>query len=61
MKVQVVEQSCTLKDILKNIYAFFNGRERVIDVLESKRFTIKTKGTDFLNFDHSKLRIFTPK
>ena len=61
MKVQVVEQSCTLKDILKNIYAFFNDRERVIDVLESKRFTIKTKGTDFLNFDHSKLRIFTPK
>ena len=61
MKVQAIVKSWTLKDILKNIYAFFNGRERVIDVLESERFTIKTKGTGFLNFDHSKLKIFTPK
>ena len=40
---------------------FFNGREWVIDFLESKIFTIKTKSTGFLSFAHSKLKIFTPK
>ena len=43
------------------MHAFFNGRERVLDAFESKIFPIKTKGTGFLNFDHSKLKILTPK
>ena len=43
------------------MYAFFDGREGVLDAFESKIFPIKTKGTAFLNFDHSKLKIITPK
>ena len=43
------------------MYAFFDGRERVLDAFESKIFPIKTKDTGFLNFDHSKLKIVTPK
>ena len=43
------------------MYAFFDGREGVLDAFESKVFPIKTKGTGFLNFDHSKLKILTPK
>ena len=43
------------------MYAFFDGREGVLDAFESKIFPIKTKGTAFLNFDHSKLKILTPK
>ena len=43
------------------MYAFFDGREGVLDAFESKIFPIKTEGTAFLNFDHSKLKILTPK
>ena len=43
------------------MYAFFDGREGVLDAFESKVFPIKTEGTGFLNFDHSKLKILTPK
>ena len=50
------------KDILKNLHAFFEGRERGLDAFESKIFPIKTEGTGFLNFvDHSKLKILSPK
>ena len=37
--------------------AFFDGREKVLDVFENKIFPIKTKGTGFLYFDHSKLEV----
>ena len=43
------------------MYALFNGRERVLDAFESKIFPVKDKGTGFSNFDHSKLKILTPK
>ena len=43
------------------MYAFFDGREGVLDAFESKIFPTKTEGTAFLNFDHSKLKILTPK
>ena len=49
------------KDILKILHAFFEGRERGLDAFESKIFPMKTKGTGFLNFDHSKLKILSPK
>ena len=49
------------KDILKNLHAFFEGRERGLDAFESKIFPMKTKGTGFLNFDHSKLKKLSPK
>ena len=38
------------KDILKNLYALCDGRERVLDVTESKIFPIKTEGTGFSDF-----------
>ena len=43
------------------MHAFFDGREGILDAFESKIFPIKTEGTGFLNFDHSKLKILTPK
>ena len=49
------------EDILKNLYALFEGIERVLDVFRSKVFPIKSKCTGFLNFDHSKLKILTRK
>ena len=49
------------KDILKNLHAFVEGRERGLDAFESKIFPMKTKGTGFLNFDHCKLKILSPK
>ena len=48
-------------DIVKNLYAPFDGRERILDAFESKIFPVKNKSTGFSNFDHSKLKILTPK
>ena len=36
-----------MKDILKNLYALFESRERVLDAFESKIFPIKIEGTGF--------------
>ena len=47
--------------VLKNLYNFFEGREKVLDAFESKIFSIKSKGSGILNPDHSKLKILTPK
>ena len=51
------------KDILKNLYALFEGRKRVLDTFESKIFPIKIEGTGFSNriSDNSDLQILTPK
>ena len=51
------------KDILKSFYALFEGREKVLDAFESKMFQIKIEGTGFSDkvFDHSNLKILTPK
>ena len=43
------------------MYNFFEGREEVLDALESKIFSIKSKGSDILNLDHSRLKELTPK
>ena len=43
------------------MYAFFEGRERVLHVFEGKIFLIKSKSTCVLNFDHFKLKILSPK
>ena len=45
----------------KNLYNFFEGREKIIDTFESKIFSIKSKASGILNPDHSKLKILTPK
>ena len=37
------------------------AREILLDGFESRIFSIKSKGADFLNSNHSKLKILTPK
>ena len=49
------------KIVLENLYNFFEGIERILDVFDSKMFLIKSKGAGFLNFDCSKIKILTPK
>ena len=49
------------KDILKNLNNFFDDRERVLDAFESKVFPINTKGSGYLDFKPSNLKILTPK
>ena len=41
------EKKQVKKDILKNLYPSFEGRERVLDVFESKIFPTKIEGTVF--------------
>ena len=43
------------------MYNLFEGRERVLNAFDSKIFLTKSKGTDILNPDHSKLKILLPK
>ena len=47
--------------VLKNLYNFFEGREKILDAFESKIFAIKSKGAGILNPNHSKLKVLTPK
>ena len=46
-KQQDPEKKQLKKDILKNLYALFEGRKRVLDAFESKIFPIKTKVQDY--------------
>ena len=39
----------------------FEDREKFLDAFESKIFLTKSKGASFLNPDHSKLKVLTPK
>ena len=47
--------------VLKSLYSFYKGREKILNAFESKIFSIKSKGAGILNPDHSKLKILTPK
>ena len=47
------------EDVLENLYALFEGRERVLKAFNSKIFPIKIERTGFS--DHSNLNILTPK
>ena len=56
------------KDILKNLHAFFDSYEGVLDAFESKIFQIKIEDTGFSDLatrdkvsDPSKLKILSPK
>ena len=50
------------REIVKeNLYNFFEAREMVLNVFESKIFLTKSTGTGILNIDNSKLKILTPK
>ena len=44
----------------KNLYNFYNGREMILNVFESKMFLGKSEGSSILNSDHSKFKILTP-
>ena len=48
------------ENVLKNLYNFFDGREKVLNAFKSKIFLIKSKGSGLLNTDRSKLKILTP-
>ena len=43
------------------MHNFFEGREEILGDLDIKMFLVKSKGTGFLNFNRSKLKILTPK
>ena len=62
-KPQNTEKKKEKKDILKNLYSFFEGRKRVLDAFESKIFPIKIEGTGFSDkvSDHCNLKTLTPK
>ena len=47
--------------VLKNLYKFFEAREKVLNGFGSKIFLIKSKGSGLLNTNQSKLKILTPK
>ena len=49
------------RNVLQNLYNLFEGRERVLNAFDSKILLTKSKGTDILNPDHSKLKILSPK
>ena len=52
----------TRKNInIKNLYNFWEGKEKVLNAFESKIFLTKSKGVGILNPDHSKLKVLTPK
>ena len=45
--------------VLKNLYKFWEGREKILDAFESKIFLTKSKGAGILNPDHSRLKVLT--
>ena len=48
------------EDVLKNLYNFYEGREKVLNAFASKIFPIKTKGTGYLKYKPSSFKILTP-
>ena len=43
------------------MYNIFEGREKVLNVFESKIFSIASKGSGLVNTDCCKLKVLTPK
>ena len=62
-KPQNSDEKQKKRDILKSLYALFEGRERVLDAFESKISPIKVERTGFSDkvSDHSNLKILTTK
>ena len=46
--------------VLKNLYNFFEGREKVLNAFNSKIFPMKTKGTGYLKSKPFSFKILTP-
>ena len=63
MKIKDAIPENTLTEKAKNLYALFNGRQRVLDASKSKILQIKIEGTGFSGkvADHSNLEILTSK
>ena len=60
-KPQSPEKKQEKEIVLKNLFNFFEDREKLLDAFESKIFSIKSKGAGILNPNHSKLKIISPK
>ena len=60
-KTQDTDKKEEKQDVLKNLYNFFGGRERVLNAFDSKIFPIKTKGSGYLKSKPSNFKILTPK
>ena len=48
------------KDVPKTLYNFFEGRENVLNALDSKIFPIKAKSSGYLKFKPASFKILTP-
>ena len=46
--------------VLKNLYNFYEGREKVLNTFNSNIFPIKNKGTGYLESKPSSFKILTP-
>ena len=62
-KLQTPVKKHEKKGILKNSYALFEGRKRVLDGFKNKILPIKIEGADFSHkvSDHSSLKILILK
>ena len=49
------------KVVLKNLYHFFEGIDKVLNAFDSKIFPRKTKGSGYLGSKPSNFKILTPK
>ena len=54
------EEKKQKKNVLRNLYNFFEGREKVLNAFGSKIFPIKTTGTGYLESKPSSFKILTP-
>ena len=63
VKLKNPEKKQQKEDVLENLFNLFEGRERVLNVFDSKIFPIKIEGTGFSDkvSNHSNLKILTPK
>ena len=63
IKLQNPEKRKWQKEILKNLYALSDSRERVLHTFESKVFSMQTEGTGFSDkfLDYSNLKILNLK
>ena len=55
-----VKKKTRKKDVLKSLYNFYEGREKVLNAFNSKIFPIKNKGTGYLESKPSSFKILTP-
>ena len=60
IKPQDPEKKEGRKDVLENLYNFFEGTEKVFNAFDSKVFPIKTKGPGHLESKPSNFEILTP-